>query len=35
MADVASLVEKDTRIRVLNVELAKKCDQINDLKGRL
>lgn len=35
MTDVSSIVEKDTAIRSLNGEIAKKTEQIEDLKARL
>lgn len=35
VSDVSKMVEKDTAIRSLNVELAKKTEQIEDLKARL
>lgn len=35
IADVSKLVEKDAMIRSMNTEIAKKTEQITDLKGRL
>ena len=35
ISDVSKLVEKDASIRSLNMELAKKTEQISDLKSRL
>ena len=35
ISDVSKIVEKDGLVRSLNVELAKKTEQIDDLKARL
>jgi uncharacterized coiled-coil protein SlyX len=35
ISDVTKMVEKDSTIRTLNIELAKKTEQIDDLKSRL
>jgi hypothetical protein len=35
IADISKIVEKDAIVKSLNLELAKKTEQIDDLKKRL